>query len=54
MSAIMMLRHIEERTAALRIEDALHKVYRDGKVLTRDVGGKSTTAEFTKAVISAF
>jgi isocitrate dehydrogenase (NAD+) len=54
MSAIMMLRHIEERAAALRIEDALHKVYRDGKVLTRDVGGKSTTAEFTKAVISAF
>jgi isocitrate dehydrogenase (NAD+) len=54
MSAIMMLRHVGEMAAAKRIEDALHKVYREGKTLTRDVGGKATTAEFTAAVISAF
>jgi isocitrate dehydrogenase (NAD+) len=54
MSSIMMLRHIGERSAALKIEDALFKVYRTGKTLTRDVGGTSSTAEFTKAVIQAF
>jgi isocitrate dehydrogenase (NAD+) len=54
MSSIMMLRHIGERSAALKIEDALHEVYREGKTVTRDVGGTATTAEFTKAVIKAF
>ena len=51
MSAILMLRHIEEHAAAKRIEDALHKVYRTGNFLTRDVGGSSSTSEFTQAVI---
>ncbi|MGH9716718.1 MAG: isocitrate dehydrogenase (NAD(+)) [Candidatus Acidiferrales bacterium] len=51
MSAIMMLRHLEETKAALNIEQALEKVYREGKHLTRDVGGKAGTAEFTDAVI---
>ena len=54
MSAIMMLRHLSEMAAALKIEEALHKVYREGKTLTRDVGGKASTAEFTQAVIRAF
>jgi isocitrate dehydrogenase (NAD+) len=54
MSSIMMLRHLGERSAALKIEDALHKVYRAGKTLTRDVGGTSSTSEFTQAVIQAF
>jgi isocitrate dehydrogenase (NAD+) len=51
MSAIMMLRYIEETDAAKRIEDALQKVYNEGKHLTRDVGGKASTAEFTEAVV---
>jgi isocitrate dehydrogenase (NAD+) len=54
MSAIMMLRHLGEMGAAQRIEEALHRVYREGKSLTRDVGGKASTAEFTGAVIAAF
>ena len=54
MSAILMLRHIEEMAAAKGVEDALHKVYREGKHLTRDVGGTASTAEFTDAVIRAF
>jgi isocitrate dehydrogenase (NAD+) len=54
MSAIMMLRHIGEVKAAGTVEAALFKVYRDGKIRTRDVGGSSTTAEFTEAVIQAF
>ena len=54
MSAILMLRHIEEVAAANKVEDALHKVYREGTHLTRDVGGTASTAEFTDAVIGAF
>src|SRR5271156_1719138 len=54
MSSIMMLRHIDEMAAAKRIEGALHLVYREGKVLTRDVGGTASTGEFTGAVIAAF
>jgi isocitrate dehydrogenase (NAD+) len=54
MSSIMMLRHIGERSAALKIEDALFKVYREGKTVTRDVGGTASTEEFTKAVVKAF
>ena len=53
MSAIMMLDHLKETLAARKIEAALHRVYRQGKALTRDVGGKATTAEFTQAVIGA-
>jgi isocitrate dehydrogenase (NAD+) len=53
MSAIMMLDHIAEMKAARRVEAALHKVYREGKSLTRDVGGKATAAEFTNAVIAS-
>jgi isocitrate dehydrogenase (NAD+) len=53
MSGIMMLDHLNERPAARRIEAALHKVYRDGKHATRDLGGTATTQEFTDAVISA-
>jgi isocitrate dehydrogenase (NAD+) len=52
MSAIMMLRHIDETDAALNIEQALQTVYKEGKHLTRDVGGKATTTEFTGAVIA--
>jgi isocitrate dehydrogenase (NAD+) len=53
LSAIMMLDYLGEANAARRIENALHAVYREGKSLTRDVGGKATTAEFTAAVIYA-
>jgi isocitrate dehydrogenase (NAD+) len=53
MSAIMMLDHLGEATAARRVEAALHDVYREGRSLTRDVGGKATTSEFTEAIIHA-
>jgi isocitrate dehydrogenase (NAD+) len=49
----MMLDHIGEMDAARRVENALHRVYREGKSLTRDVRGTATTAEFTAAVIRA-
>jgi isocitrate dehydrogenase (NAD+) len=51
MSAIMMLRYMDEEEAAKRAETALASVYRDGRTLTPDVGGKATTTEFAQAVI---
>jgi isocitrate dehydrogenase (NAD+) len=49
-SAILMLRHIEERPAADRIEIVMRKVFEEGKVRTRDVGGAATTDEFADAI----
>ena len=51
-SAILMLRHINERAAADKIETALLKVFEEGKVRTRDIGGTATTNEFANAIIA--
>ncbi len=53
MSSILMLNHLGEQSAAERIEKALIKVYKEGKHVTKDVGGKAGTQEFTDAVIAA-
>jgi isocitrate dehydrogenase (NAD+) len=53
LSGVMMLRHMGEARAAERIQGAIEKTYVEGRWLTADVGGKATTAEFTKAVIGA-
>jgi isocitrate dehydrogenase (NAD+) len=53
MSSILMLNHLGEQSAAARIEMALIKVYKEGKHVTKDVGGKAGTQEFTDAVIAA-
>ena len=50
-SAILMLHHIEERQAADKIESAMLKVFAEGKVRTRDIGGTSSTNEFADAII---
>ncbi len=52
-SAILMLRHINERAAAEKVEGAMLKVFTEGQVRTRDVGGTATTDEFADAIISA-
>jgi isocitrate dehydrogenase (NAD+) len=52
-SALIMLRHIGEADAALKIRSALDEVYRHRDKLTRDVGGKAGTSEFADAVIEA-
>lgn len=49
-SAVMMLRHLGELTAAARIEQALTELYRAGEVRTRDLGGTATTSEFADAL----
>src|SRR5579863_9263162 len=51
-SARLMLAHLGERDAAVRLQKAIEAVYREGLHLTRDVGGVAGTDEFTKAVIA--
>ncbi|HUI42992.1 MAG TPA: isocitrate dehydrogenase (NAD(+)) [Terriglobia bacterium] len=53
LSSILMLRHLGQDAAAGRVELAIHQVYTEGRHLTRDVGGKASTDEFTQAVIGA-
>jgi isocitrate dehydrogenase (NAD+) len=50
-TAVLMLKHINEREAADRIQKAVEHVLAEGQVLTRDLGGQATTIEFTEAVI---
>src|SRR6202041_3251963 len=52
-SAVLMLRHLDEEAAAERVQSAMEQVYREGKTLTRDVGGTSGTKEFAEAVLTA-
>ena len=49
-SAVMMLRHLGELTAAACIEKALTELYRIGEVRTRDLGGTASTTELTNAL----
>ena len=51
LSAILMLRHLEQDAVADRVEKAIHGVYAEARHLTRDVGGTASTKEFTQAVI---
>ena len=53
LSALLMLRHLGETSAADRIQQALEAVLAKGAVRTRDLGGSSTTSEFTSAVCAA-
>ena len=53
MSAVLMLNYLGERETAAKVDAALIKVYREGKHVTKDVGGKAGTKEFTDAVIKA-
>ncbi|HEV7843407.1 MAG TPA: isocitrate dehydrogenase (NAD(+)) [Pyrinomonadaceae bacterium] len=52
-SGILMLKHIGEREAALKIENAMLETFREGKVRTRDIGGEAHTDEFAAAIIAA-
>jgi isocitrate dehydrogenase (NAD+) len=51
--SLLMLRHLGEFDAALKIRHALDKVYRSPEKLTRDVGGKAGTMEFADSIIEA-
>jgi isocitrate dehydrogenase (NAD+) len=49
-SAVLMLRHIDERAIAARIMTALDGVLSEGRIRTRDLGGTAGTMEFAEAV----
>ena len=52
-SAVLMLHHINEGATAERVQTGLEQVYREGKTLTKDVGGTSGTKAFAEAVVQA-
>jgi isocitrate dehydrogenase (NAD+) len=52
-SSIMMLRHLEHYDHADRILKAVHAVLLQGTTRTRDLGGNSSTTEYTKAIINS-
>jgi len=52
LAAAMMMDHLGEPGMCASIEGAVRAVLADGKVLTADLGGKSTTAEVTAAVLA--
>ncbi|KAI8620528.1 hypothetical protein BC830DRAFT_1098683 [Chytriomyces sp. MP71] len=52
LSSIHMLRSLELDDHASRISNALHKVLAEGRVLTPDLEGKSSTTDFTLEVIA--
>lgn len=51
LSAVMMLRYIGEFEYALKVENAVKKVLKEGKYLTVDLGGSSSTTEYTDEII---
>ncbi|KAL7063797.1 hypothetical protein AAHC03_04430 [Spirometra sp. Aus1] len=51
LAATNLLRHINLEVYGDRLERALLRVLKAGRVLTTDVGGRCTTTEFTKAVL---
>lgn len=53
LAACMMLDHLDDSERADRIRNALTKVIREGKTLTRDLGGTANTDQFTDAIIAA-
>jgi isocitrate dehydrogenase (NAD+) len=52
LAACMMLEHVNDQSRARRIRSALETTIREGKTVTRDLGGTATTDEFTDAIIA--
>ena len=52
LAACMMLEYLCDEPRAQRIRSAIEETIREGKVVTRDLGGTASTDEFTDAVIA--
>jgi isocitrate dehydrogenase (NAD+) len=50
LSSAMMLEHLGEKKAAGRVRAAVNAVLREGKTLTRDLGGQAGTTEIAEAI----
>ena len=53
LSSAMMLEHMNFIKEGLQIRNAVTNVIGEGKWITRDLGGKATTKEYTDAIINA-
>ncbi|MBI2164756.1 MAG: hypothetical protein HYU32_11720, partial [candidate division NC10 bacterium] len=51
MSGGMMLKHLGEEKAAQALDEAIQAVLKDGRTVTRDLGGTATTREMADAII---
>ncbi|MBQ7449851.1 isocitrate/isopropylmalate dehydrogenase family protein [bacterium] len=49
--AVEMLKYLNEYPAANKIEKALYKILKEGRIKTPDLGGHSKCSEFTKEII---
>jgi isocitrate dehydrogenase (NAD+) len=52
LSGVLMLRFLGEKDAADRVENAVREVLAEGRVRTGDLGGKSSTSEYTRVVMA--
>ena len=52
LAGCQLLDHIGEEARAARIRQAIEATLREGRTVTRDVGGTATTAQYTDAVIA--
>ena len=50
-SSIMMLRHLGQDRPAKRIERAATRLLEEGKVLTRDLGGRASTTQVAERIV---
>ena len=52
LSGVLMLRHLGEQDAAVRVENAVRDVIAEGKHTTYDLGGDAGTSQFADAIIA--
>jgi len=52
LAACMMLEYLSDEPRALRVRTAIEETIREGKTVTRDLGGTATTDQFTDAIIA--
>lgn len=52
LAACMLLEHVDDLERAKRIRAALESTIREGKTVTRDLGGTASTDQFTDAIIA--
>jgi isocitrate dehydrogenase (NAD+) len=53
-SAILMLDYLNQSAISQKIDRAFRKVLREGKTVTKDLGGHATTEEMSRAIINSF
>ena len=51
LSSALMMDHLGERRAAQKVREAVSRIIKRGKDLTRDLGGTASTSEFTDALL---